>query len=101
MLALVVYPALIYLTELSFSQVVGGLIFALFAGQPLVVVMTTAPLVLFTKIIMAIATAFDFAFLPFYAMVGIWNSFFLIIYSLFNLSVVMKFCTRSTEEVRN
>ena len=32
-------------------------------------------------------------------MVGLWNSFFLLIYSMFNLSFVMKFCTRSTEEV--
>ena len=82
-----------------YSQVFGGLLFAIFAGQPLVVVMTTAPLVLFTQIILAIADNFGFSFLPFYAMVGLWNSFFLLIYSLLNLSFVMKFCTRSTEEI--
>lgn len=31
------------------GQAIGGLIFALFAGQPLVIVMTTAPLCLYTK----------------------------------------------------
>jgi len=81
------------------GQVFGGLIFSIFAGQPLVVVMTTAPLVLFTKIILNIADDFEISFLPFYAMVGLWNSFFLIIYSVFNLSILMKFSSRSTEEI--
>ena len=79
-------------------QVFGGLIFAVLAGQPLVVVMTTAPLVLFTKIILGVANAFDFPFLPFFGMVGIWNSIFLIFYGVFNLSKLMKFSSRSTEE---
>merc|ERR1740137_302318 len=37
------------------GQVCGGLVFSILAGQPLVVVMTTAPLVLFTKIILLVA----------------------------------------------
>merc|ERR1719347_1297463 len=60
--------------------------------------MTTAPLVLFTKIILNISEDFGISFLPFYAMVGLWNSFFLIIYAVFNLSILMKFSSRSTEE---
>merc|ERR1719154_2393 len=80
------------------GQVLGGLIFSIFAGQPLVVVMTTAPLVLFTKIILLVAQDFGFEFLPFFAMVGLWNSFFLILYAVFNLSKLMKFSSRSTEE---
>lgn len=80
------------------GQVLGGLIFSIFSGQPLVVVMTTAPLVLFTKIIYDVANIFSFTFLPFFAMVGIWNSFFLIIYAVFNLSILMKFSSRATEE---
>jgi len=81
------------------GQVFGGLIFSFFAGQPLVVVMTTAPLVLFTKIILLVANDFEISFLPFYAMVGLWNSFFLILYAVFNLSTLMKFSSRSTEEI--
>jgi len=81
------------------GQVFGGLIFSIFAGQPLVVVMTTAPLVLFTKIILNVSKDIEVSFLPFYGMVGLWNSFFLIIYSLCNLSILMKFSSRSTEEI--
>merc|ERR1719319_1254956 len=60
--------------------------------------MTTAPLVLFTKIILGVASAFEFPFLPFFGAGGLWNSFFLIIYAFFNLSKLMKYSSRSTEE---
>ena len=59
------------------GQVCRGLIFSILAGQPLVVVMTTAPLVLFTKIILLVAKDYEFSFLSFFAMVGLWNSFLL------------------------
>ena len=81
------------------GQTFGAIIFSLLAGQPLVVVMTTAPLALFIKIIYSIAQKFGIDFLAFYAAIGLWNSFFLIIYSLFNMSVLMKFSSRSTEEI--
>ena len=81
------------------GQTIGALIFSLFAGQPLVVVMTTAPLALFIKIIYKIAEEFSFDFLAFYACIGLWNTFFLCIYSFFNMSVLMKFSSRSTEEI--
>ena len=81
------------------GQTFGALIFAIFAGQPLVVVMTTAPLALFIKIIYSIASDFGVPFLPFYAAIGLWNTFFLFLYSVFNMSVLMKFSSRSTEEI--
>ena len=38
-------------------------------------------------------------FLAFYACIGLWNSFFVFLYSFFNMSILMKFSTRSTEEI--
>lgn len=34
-----------------------------------------------------------------YAAVGLWNGLFLTLYSLFGFSRMMKWCTRSTEEI--
>lgn len=34
-----------------------------------------------------------------YAAVGLWNGLFLVIYSLFGFSRLMKLCTRGTEEI--
>ena len=57
-------------------------------------VMTTAPLALFIKIIYSIADDFGIDFIAFYAMIGLWNTFFLIIYSFCNMSVLMKYSSR-------
>ena len=81
------------------GQVIGAITFTIFSGQPLVVVMTTAPLALFIKIIYSISEDFGINFLAFYAMIGLWNTFFLVLYSFFNMSVLMKFSSRSTEEI--
>ncbi|KAL3194508.1 hypothetical protein MRX96_016142 [Rhipicephalus microplus] len=59
------------------SQTIGGLGFALFSGQPLVILMTTAPLSLYIKVIYDISEDYGFDFTAMYACVGVWNSFFL------------------------
>lgn len=81
------------------GQTIGGLAFASFSGQPLVIIATTAPLCLYTKVVYDIAHDLDVDFYSMFCCVGLWNSFYVIIYSLFDLSFVMKFCTRSTEEI--
>lgn len=81
------------------SQSVGGMLFALFGGQPLIVLLTTAPLALYIKVIHNISADFDLDFFALYACTGLWNAFFLFIYSTFGLSQIMKWSTRSTEEI--
>ena len=85
--------------EAIIGQAIGGLVFAFFSGQPLVIIATTAPLCLYTKVVHAIAERLDVKFRDLFAAVGLWNSFFLLIYSIFDLSQLMQFCTRSTEEI--
>ena len=61
------------------GQTIGAITFSLVAGQPLVVVMTTAPLALFIKTIYSIAEDFEIDFLAFYGAIGLWNTFFLVL----------------------
>ncbi|XP_014117943.1 PREDICTED: sodium bicarbonate transporter-like protein 11 isoform X3 [Pseudopodoces humilis] len=82
-----------------FGQCIGGLLYALFSGQPLVVLLTTAPLALYINVIQGICDDYNLDFSAFYAWIGLWNSFFLVIYSLFNFSLLMKLFKRSTEEI--
>ena len=37
------------------GQTMGGILFSIMAGQPLIVIMTTAPIALYIKIIVAVA----------------------------------------------
>ncbi|KAG8513417.1 Sodium bicarbonate transporter-like protein 11 [Galemys pyrenaicus] len=81
------------------GQSIGGLLYALFSGQPLVVLLTTAPLALYIQVIRGICDDYHLDFSSFYAWTGLWNSFFLTLYALFNLSLVMSLFKRSTEEI--
>ncbi|KAM6345674.1 solute carrier family 4 member 11 isoform 1-T1 [Podargus strigoides] len=81
------------------GQCIGGLLYALFSGQPLVVLLTTAPLALYINVIRGICDDYNLDFSAFYAWTGLWNSFFLVMYSLFNFSLLMKLFKRSTEEI--
>ncbi|NXF11567.1 S4A11 protein, partial [Smithornis capensis] len=81
------------------GQCIGGLLYALFSGQPLVVLLTTAPLALYINVIRGICDDYNLDFSAFYAWIGLWNSFFLVVYSLFNFSLLMKLFKRSTEEI--
>ncbi|KAG7517632.1 sodium bicarbonate transporter 11 isoform X1 [Solea senegalensis] len=81
------------------GQSIGGIIYALFAGSPLVIPLTTAPLAIFISVIRGICDDYDLDFDAFYACIGLWNSLFLILGGLFNVSLVMKLFKRSTEEV--
>nr|XP_031530903.1 sodium bicarbonate transporter-like protein 11 isoform X3 [Vicugna pacos] len=81
------------------GQSIGGLLYALFSGQPLVVLLTTAPLALYIHVIRGICDDYNLDFNTFYAWTGLWNSFFLTLYAIFNLSLVMSLFKRSTEEI--
>ncbi|XP_061690624.1 solute carrier family 4 member 11-like isoform X2 [Syngnathoides biaculeatus] len=81
------------------GQSIGGVIYSLFAGSPLVIPLTTAPLAIFISVIRGICDDYDLDFDAFYACIGLWNSLFLILGGLFNVSLLMKLFKRSTEEV--
>ncbi|KAL8612683.1 hypothetical protein ACOMHN_025334 [Nucella lapillus] len=91
--------AAIGVKKVLFSQMFGGILFAMFGGQPLIVLLTTAPLALYTKIIYSICQDFDLNFSAMFACVGLWNCFFLLLYAFFDVSKLMKWSSRSTEEI--
>ncbi|KAI2809354.1 hypothetical protein BLOT_000502 [Blomia tropicalis] len=50
-------------------------------------------------VIYNICEDFQLDFYAMYACVGLWNTVFLILYAVFDVSKLMKWCTRSTEEI--
>uniref|UniRef100_A0A8C7ZAS4 Solute carrier family 4 member 11 n=1 Tax=Oryzias sinensis TaxID=183150 RepID=A0A8C7ZAS4_9TELE len=81
------------------GQSIGGIIYSLFAGSPLVIPLTTAPLAIFISVIRGICDDYNLDFPAFYACIGLWNCLFLILGGIFNVSLLMKLFKRSTEEV--
>lgn len=82
-----------------YAQMIGGLIFSIFSVQPLMLVLTTAPISLYIHIIGQIADLYGLNFQEMYVAVGLWNAGFLILYAILNLSKILKWSTRSCEEI--
>jgi sodium borate transporter 11 len=56
--------------KIIISQAFGGVVFALVGGQPLIVLLSTAPLALLTKVIYGISVSNGVEFLPMFAWTG-------------------------------
>lgn len=102
-----------------YAQAIGGLFFAIFGGQPMIILLTTVPLAIYVKsmfqtwflitppqlyctfitVIYRISEDYNLDFFAMYACVGLWAQFFLILYANTELSNIMRFATRSTEEI--
>uniref|UniRef100_A0A915JAC3 Bicarbonate transporter-like transmembrane domain-containing protein n=1 Tax=Romanomermis culicivorax TaxID=13658 RepID=A0A915JAC3_ROMCU len=87
-----------------FAQAFGGIFFAIFGGQPMIILVTTVPVAIYVKIIYIISADLNHNqdnkhFMAMYACVGLWAQFFVIFYAFVELSNIMKFATRSTEEI--
>lgn len=82
-----------------FGEAIGGIIFSFVAGQPFVIIATTAPIALCNLIVSDLASNFNVEFYTLYALVGIFNSLFLISYGVFGLASFISYSTRSIEEI--
>lgn len=76
-----------------------GLIFVLVAGQPLCIIGTTGPLLLFDEALFKFCNENDFNFLSVRAYVGIWLIIIGLTISAFEGSVYVRLFTRFTQEI--
>ena len=71
---------------------------ALFSGQPLLIMGSTGPVLVLETIIYLMCRDNDWDFLPFRCWVGLWSALFLLIIVAFDLSALVRYITRFTEE---
>lgn len=77
-----------------------GLVYALLAGQPMIILGGTGPMLIFTGILYEFCERReDLEFLPVYAWVGFWTALILLILSATDASCLMRFFTRFTDEI--
>jgi hypothetical protein len=86
-------------TEMMVATAVGGVVFALFSGQPLTILGGTGPIVIFTALLYDTTSDLGIAFLPVYSWVGIWSGILLILLAVTDASALMRFFTRFTDEI--
>jgi mannitol/fructose-specific phosphotransferase system IIA component (Ntr-type) len=84
--------------EMILASALCGTAFALFSGQPLVILGGTGPLLIFTAILYRMCQTLEIDFLAAYAWVGLWTGLILIVLGATDASALMRFFTRFTDE---
>lgn len=87
--------------EMIVATAICGTLYALLAGQPLLILGGTGPLLVFTGVLYALCRDWGIAehFLAVYAWVGMWTALFLILLSVTDASFLMRYFTRFTDEI--
>ncbi len=86
-------------TEMIVATAAGGVVFALFGGQPLTILGGTGPIVIFTGLLYTASQQLELPFLAMYAWTGIWSGLFLVILAVTDASALMRLFTRFTDEI--
>ena len=73
--------------------------FSLFSAQPMLVIATTGPLVLYDESLFQFCEANELDFLATRAWIGYWLAVIGLVFVAFEASVFVRFCTRFTQEV--
>jgi len=84
--------------ESMLSGAICGLIYHIFAGQPLTIVGATGPMLVFEGILYQLCVEYGWHFLSFRFYVGIWIAIILLLFVAFDLSALVSYITRFTEE---
>ena len=85
--------------EMLTASAICGVTYALLAGQPLIILGGTGPLLIFTVILFGLCREWEIPFLPTYACVGLWTGAILIVMAVTDASALMRFFTRFTDEI--
>jgi hypothetical protein len=85
--------------EMIVATAIGGIVFAIFSGQPLTILGGTGPIVIFTALLYELCQAQGLPFLPVYAWVGIWSGLLLLVLVATDASALMRLFTKFTDEI--
>lgn len=87
------------ISETLLATALGGIFFALFSGQPLVIVGSTGPLLLFDESLYQFCKANNLEYLTTRVYIGLWLGIIALLVAAFEGSVLVKLFTRFTEEI--
>lgn len=85
--------------EMLVASAFCGIVYALFSGQPLIILGGVGPLLVFTGILYRLSADMQLPFLPTYAWVGFWTALLLVILAVTDASCLMRYFTRFTDEI--
>ncbi|XP_069834391.1 electrogenic sodium bicarbonate cotransporter 1 isoform X2 [Dendropsophus ebraccatus] len=84
--------------ESFLGTAVSGAVFCLFAGQPLTILSSTGPVLVFERLLFNFSKDNSFDYLEFRLWIGLWSAFLCLILVATDASSLVKYFTRFTEE---
>ncbi|XP_061586704.1 solute carrier family 4 member 4a isoform X9 [Cololabis saira] len=79
------------------TAITGG-VFCLLAGQPLIILSSTGPVLVFERLLFNFSRDYHFDYLEFRLWIGLWSAFFCLVLVATDASFLVKYFTRFTEE---
>ncbi|NXJ76645.1 S4A8 protein, partial [Trogon melanurus] len=76
-----------------------GVVFSLFAGQPLIILSSTGPILVLEKNLYKLCKAYSLSYLSLRACIGLWTTFFCMLLVATDASCLVCYITRFTQEV--
>lgn len=77
---------------------IGGVLFSVFGGQPLIILGATGPMLVFEEILYTFCDKFGLDYMPFRLWIGIWTMLYCFILVVTDASALVRYFTRFTEE---
>ncbi|XP_054628645.1 solute carrier family 4 member 4a isoform X4 [Dunckerocampus dactyliophorus] len=84
--------------ESFLGTAIAGGVFCLLAGQPLTILSSTGPVLVFERLLFNFSKDNDFDYLEFRLWIGLWSAFFCLVLVATDASFLVKYFTRFTEE---
>lgn len=84
--------------EMMLSCSVGNFLFSIFAGQPLIILGGTGPMLVFEEILFQFTETSNLPYLQLRFWIGMWVTLFLIVFVATDASYIIRLFTRFTEE---
>ncbi|NWW69539.1 S4A4 protein, partial [Climacteris rufus] len=75
-----------------------GFVFCLFSGQPLTILSSTGPVLVFERLLFSFSQDHSLDYLEFRLWIGLWVAFFGVVLVATEASHLVRYCTRFTEE---
>jgi mannitol/fructose-specific phosphotransferase system IIA component (Ntr-type) len=85
--------------EMILASAICGVVYAIFSGQPLIILGGTGPLLVFTAILFRMCGDLQIPFLPTYVWVGFWSMVLLVAMAITDAGCLMRYFTRFTDEI--
>uniref|UniRef100_H3DD19 Anion exchange protein n=1 Tax=Tetraodon nigroviridis TaxID=99883 RepID=H3DD19_TETNG len=84
--------------ESFLGTAIAGGVFCLLAGQPLTILSSTGPVLVFERLLFNFSKDNDFDYLEFRLWIGLWSAFFCLVLVATDASFLVQYFTRFTEE---